>query len=104
MEDKTFNQTCAERSEIVRIFNEARARAKRVKRVKRIEWVSLVVDKAVCSLSRDFHRENSRLHQGSLAWLAHLVEGCVEEEEHRGRGLGGSEIVMPIRKRVEFNR
>ena len=37
---------CAMRSEIVRIFNEARA--KRVKRVKIIEWVSLVVDEAVC--------------------------------------------------------
>ena len=41
-----LGRVCAERSEIVRIFNEARA--KRVKRVKRIKWngVSLVLDVA----------------------------------------------------------
>jgi len=62
-------------SEARRIFKEARA--KRVKRVKRIEWinVSSVVDVAshnVLQPNRGIHREYSRLHQGSLASLAHL--------------------------------
>ena len=66
----------AERSEIVRIFNEE-ARAKRMERVKRIEWnnVSLVVDVAIMSVAISrvlIHREYARLHQGSLASHAHL--------------------------------
>ena len=39
---------CAERSEIVPIFNQVRATCAEPK-AKRIEWVSLVVDVAVCS-------------------------------------------------------
>jgi len=66
---------CAERSEARRIFNEARAN--QTKRAKRIEWnnVSLVVDVAIMSvaISRDPSLEYSRLPQGSLASLTHLL-------------------------------
>ena len=53
--DDGVGGVCAERSEIVRIFNEGRARA------KRIEWVSLVVDAAIMSvaISRTSSRECS---------------------------------------------
>ena len=68
---------CAERNEIVRVFNEARARAKRPFCAnKRIGWnnVSLVVDVAILSVAISrvlihIHREYARLHQGSLAHL-----------------------------------
>ena len=63
-------QACAERSEIVRIFNEARAkRMKRVKRI-RIEWnnVSLVVDVAIMSvaISRDSRVFSSSVFSSSV--------------------------------------
>jgi len=46
----------------------------RIERAKRIGWVSLVVDVAIMSVAiRGIHREYARLHQGSLALLAHLL-------------------------------
>jgi len=56
-----------------------------MKRVKRIEWnnVSLVVDVAITfvAISRVLiHREYARLHQGSLASLAHLAHLLQRDE------------------------
>ena len=89
-----LGRVCAERSEIVRIFNEARA--KRVKRVKRIKWnsVSLVLDVAfmpvaisrtssrVCSSSSRLARfarspsTNSKLPQIDFAALQCTWQCC----------------------------
>ena len=62
---------------------------RRANRVKRIEWnnVSLVVDVAIilCLLAISrvlIHRDYARLHQGSLASLAHLMH-----EEIRGGSI-----------------
>ena len=84
----------AERSEIVRIFNNE-GRAKQTERAKRIEWnnVSLVVDVAIMSaaISRDPSRvcsSSSRLARFAL--LAHLLGRSDLECTASKRWLTGS--------------